>query len=138
MSPLQKEIKYATGIPELDTLNADLIDLIQECQDLLKKGYSSETLDGFMKHLELHTRNKSHLIDKYIKNIDNEILKKHEEEHEYFLINTAKFIGSYNSGELPNLHDIRDFLMDWLTGHVLISDRNIADLLNGNIRHNIL
>lgn len=65
-------------------------------------------------------------------------LLDHEKEHDHFFYQIDELQSKFNIGE--SLHNIQIvvFLKDWLTHHILVKDKELADYLVGNALFNEL
>jgi hemerythrin len=119
---------YNLGIQAIDEQHQKLVDIINKFYDAF---YKSETNDVMYPILE-------ELIDYtvYHFNTEEDIFLKynynqiaaHTELHEQFKKKVLEFQKQFLEGKTIT-YRVMTFLRDWLTNHILVSDREYADLI---------
>lgn len=127
MAYLKWEPKYKLNITELDIQNSILVDMISECHQSMKGLQSDEEIGGLIQKLLDYSAEHFELEEKYLQHADFYEIERHRREHEKFILTVKEFETSHKNGESPSMHKIMNFLMDWLTSHILDIDKRFED-----------
>ncbi len=122
--------RYALGIPEIDRQHGKLFEIGTKVYDLALLNDSYDHYDEIMGVLQ-------ELLDytEYHFNYEEELMKTHnydgiEQQHKdhSFYVLKIKSISSkdIDENQQKTTIEIVDFLSDWISSHILLSDRNYA------------
>ena len=129
--------EYLTNIGELDAQHQKLVELINDFYaDLLQHKESDQKQSSIVKTLErlmayslYHFEAEEKLMLQY----EYPGYEKHKEEHERFKLHVARLMKEQNE-TMPVLpFPLVVFLKDWLTSHVLKTDKQYGPYLNGKM-----
>lgn len=118
------------GIDSLDYEHQDLFERINELHAALAR---HDTKDAVAATLgEIHARMAAHfaLEEKVMRDGRYKGYAAHKAEHERLLDHLTEIIETFDAGDSPRLEaDLEAELERWIVGHVLTSDRRMADML---------
>lgn len=119
--------EYSVEIASIDAQHKKLVDFINELHDAMRAGKGAEALGKVLKGLVDYTKNHFAAEEKLMAEHGYADLAAHKAEHEALLEKvgevTAKFEQSKGSGLTI---DVMNFLRDWLTKHILGTDRKYS------------
>lgn len=126
---------YCLNIEEIDIQHKKLLEIGEKVYDIamLDDGYDHydeimTVLDELLEYTEYHFGYE----EKMLKEKNYKELHDQEEEH-YYYIYKIKSIASredIDDNQRKTILEILDFLSQWITNHIMVSDRKYADYLN--------
>ena len=121
---------YSVKIAKIDLQHKKLVDIVNELHDSMKAGKSKEvlgkTLDELINYTANHFKTEEDLFDKY-GYPDNNV---HKRQHSDLVDQVLKFKSNFVSGKSVISIDLMNFLRDWLTQHIVGSDKKYTSFLN--------
>ena len=125
--------QYKTEIPFIDEQHKTLFDIIRRANDLVQEKMLYDKYDEIMEILdELHAYTEEHFRDEeeYMKKIGYPGLPQQKNAHEAFIEKLVKLdlgdMDFIDDHQQEYLEDLIIYLLDWLTHHILMMDRQIA------------
>ncbi len=117
---------YSIGIPVIDEEHRKLLGLVNRFLGALhtrnEKDVIKETFDSLLEYTKVHFGNE----EEFMANYKYPGLKEHKREH----VRLTKQVLQLNKDKNYIFPDsIADFLISWLTGHILTSDRKYAEYI---------
>lgn len=122
---------YCLNINEIDNQHKRLLEIGDEVYDIaiLDDGYDHydeimTVLDKLLEYIEYHFNYEENMLKKY----NYEELHDQEEEHSFY-IHKVKLIASredIDDNQRETILEILDFLAQWITSHIMVSDRKYA------------
>lgn len=117
------------GIQQVDKEHQGLVDLINELYEAMSRGQGKEkigkTITGLINYIEIHFKNEEKLLHDY----GYSEYRAHLLQH-YLLTKEVKEIQEkWNSGQPLVIPQVSEFLKDWLTKHIMISDKHYEPFL---------
>jgi hemerythrin-like metal-binding protein len=126
--------KFITGVREADEQHKRLVDLINELYDAMSQGKGSEVIDKILyelaKYADYHFKTEEGLMSKY----GYPELEQHKREHEAFTKKVQEFIESRKGGSLTLTMKVMNFLKEWLTNHILGTDKKYGPFLTSKMK----
>ena len=122
--------QLSVGVIEIDTQHKRLIDIINRLNDAMHSGKESEALGKVLTELVeytvYHFNTEEHLMlqRNYVDS------PTHKLEHKRFIETITGFKKKFDAGDVKISTDIMNFLRDWLTSHILKTDKKFAHTLN--------
>ena len=114
---------YSVRNELMDDQHKQLFDMINRLHEAMKKGkgreITGELIDRMMEYATFHFRSEEELM--YRSNFPT--LLEHKHEHAAFIDRIGEFRKAHEEGEFMVPIEIGDFLSEWLSEHILISDR---------------
>jgi hemerythrin len=119
---------YNLGIPAIDEQHQKLVELINRFYDSFYKSETNEImypiLEELIEYTVYHFNTEEDLFRKYNY---NEIIS-HTQSHEDFKKKVLEFQKQFLEGKTIT-YRVMAFLREWLTNHILVSDKEYADLI---------
>jgi hemerythrin-like metal-binding domain len=125
---------YCLNIDEIDAQHKRLLEIGDEVYDIaiLDDGYDHydeimNVIDKLLEYTEYHFNYE----EKMLKELNYKELHDQEEEH-YYYIYKIKSIASredIDDNQRKTLLELLEFLSQWITNHIMVSDRKYADYL---------
>lgn len=113
-------------VKELDQEHQRLIDLINKLHEAMiqkqAKLVVSQIIDELAAYTIYHFQNEV----KYMKQFKYPGLQSHEHEHETFVKKVDAFQKDFNAGKLGLSIEIMRFLRDWVTNHIMVTDKKYS------------
>lgn len=122
--------EYSVNIAKIDSQHKKLFDYLNEINDALVNKKPKEELgkiiEKIVKYAVEHFKTEEHYFDmyKYPK------ASSHKLEHQAFIKKVKEFQADYNNGKVLLSLKIINFLKDWLTKHILGTDKAYSQFLN--------
>jgi hemerythrin len=127
--------EYSLGIHAIDSDHKTLFDIVNTLHEGLARGVTNSNelgiaITGLARYVDEHFEREEKFMDDYC----YPEAEAHKAEHRNFmrLVYAARKVHTATPQKLDP-HKLLDFLRDWLTGHVLGSDKKIAPYLKGEI-----
>jgi len=121
---------YSVNIREIDTQHKKLIELINNLHDGMKLGKGKEVTGSVLNELAnytgFHFKTEEKLFDKY----GYPETLKHKRQHDDLVEEVMSFKKSFDEGKGLVTVDLMLFLKNWLTNHIINSDKNYTKFLN--------
>ncbi len=105
-----------------DDQHKKLISLINDVSDAMKARKAAQVIGGILQELSDYTvhhfGNEERAFDKY----DYPKKEEHKAQHKIYVDKIAELIERNNKGELGISVSVLDFLMEWITNHIMKID----------------
>jgi hemerythrin-like metal-binding protein len=116
----------STGISEQDTQHKKLIDLINQLNDAMQAGKSTEVLGKVLSELVNYTVYHFGYEEKLMAQYKYEDTPAHKAEHTKFVQTAGDLKKKFDSGNAVISVEIMNFLRDWLTNHIMKTDKKMG------------
>lgn len=117
------ETKYVFNIESIDNEHKTLISMVDDLYTAMKSGNSKtiirETVQNLISYTRVHFRREEMLL----KSIGYGGLAEHEAEHKAFIAKVNEFKKKVDDGKDDFSVEVASFLRDWLSTHILITDK---------------
>lgn len=123
------EVKFKTGVTEIDQQHSTILDLIEECSRSIKSGQSGKDIGYIISRLSQYAKEHFALEEKYMDKAGYSEIKEHIKEHETFIDIINTYEEQYKEGIAPPISNVMEFLLDWFTEHILISDLRYSNVM---------
>jgi hemerythrin-like metal-binding protein len=124
--------ELSVGITSIDRQHQKLIELINELEKAARTRQESKTLDSVLSELWFYTENHFKTEEALMQKYNYPGLKSHKVEHQALMNRVADFRRKFENGTLTDVHDLANFLMGWLEGHILVTDKKYSPHLVGS------
>lgn len=128
--------KYKTGIEMVDEEHKKLFEIIRETNDVINTEFVHDKYDEIMRLLaELKNYTEIHFSDeeKLMEEIDYPGLEAQRMAHEAFVEKLVMIdleeLDEIDDNQQEYLLNLIDFLLGWLSNHILASDKKIGDYM---------
>jgi hemerythrin len=115
----------------IDGQHKKLLGYLNQLYDALNQKKEKEILMGLFDSLDDYTKTHFALEEAYFKKFGYEEKEVHISQHKEFIKNLQKMKEQIPK-ELMDTEDLLMFLVDWLKGHIRISDHKYADCFHKN------
>jgi hemerythrin-like metal-binding protein len=123
------EKRYETGIDKIDEQHKELVRIINGLHEAMKQGEGRSAIEGALKDLKdytiYHFDTEEELMSKY----GYPSFDEHRRQHEFFRARINEHLKNYLEGDYMVTIDLSDFLREWLSSHILGSDKEFAPFL---------
>lgn len=121
---------YSVGIKQLDEQHREIVTHLNNLYDTMKKGKGRDTLDnvlnGLVQYTKKHFSKEESLMRLYKFPGYDEHIQKHKKMAERVVQLKQKF----DTGEISSPVQITNFLKEWLSKHIMGTDRAYGAFLN--------
>jgi hemerythrin-like metal-binding protein len=129
MAFLEWSDKYIVGISTFDNQHKRLAGYINELHDAMLAGKGSvalgEILQGLIEYTKTHFKAEEELMSHH----GYDKLDAHKDEHEELTQQVLDFQHQFKSGEAVLSVPIMQFLKEWLTHHIMETDKDYGPFL---------
>ncbi|HPY60642.1 MAG: hemerythrin family protein [Methanomicrobiales archaeon] len=120
----------SVGVAEIDEQHKNLINLINSLHDAMLKRQGKEVLADILDKLAAYTVYHFSTEEKFMEQCNYQGLYYHKKEHEKFVDKIDSFIRDYQADKLGLTIELMAFLKDWISNHILVTDKKYAALFN--------
>jgi len=118
---------YNLGFKEIDQQHKKLVDIINVLYDSYIKGERDTVLDQVISDLKdygfIHFKEE----ETHFNQCNYEDTENHIAEHHHFLKKIQEFHRRHLSNDDRLMEELFTFLKDWLTNHIMVSDRKYVE-----------
>ena len=119
----------STGIGEQDNQHKKLIDLINQLNDAMQAGKGTDVMGKILVELVNYTVSHFGYEEKLMGQHSYEDSPAHKAEHAKFVQTVGDFKKKFDSGSAVISVEIMNFLRDWLTNHIMKTDKKMGQAL---------
>jgi hemerythrin len=131
MALIAWEDKLSVNIKEIDEQHKNLINLVNEMHDAMKAGKGNDTigkvLSGLVDYTKMHFATEERLMNAH----GYPEYLKHKKEHDDLTRKAVDLQNQFQSGKAVLNLEVMQFLRDWLTKHIMGTDKTYGPFLNG-------
>ena len=120
----------STGIGEQDNQHKKLIEMINQLNDAMQAGKGSEVLGKVLSELVNYTVFHFGYEEKLMAQHGYVDTPAHKGEHARFVQTVGDFKKKFDSGSAVISVEIMNFLRDWLTSHIMKTDKKLGQELS--------
>jgi hemerythrin len=120
----------SVGVSQIDAQHRVLVDLLNQLGDVVQGGVASWDQSAVLAELVRYTN--THFRDEEALMLQNGYadLASHEQQHHDLVKAVTDMVARHAHGEQPKAEELVVFLRDWLTAHIMGSDRLLGQALN--------
>lgn len=107
-----------------------LIDIINELHDFMLNGRPQEIIEKTLTELLNYTKYHFEEEERVMLAHNFPGYAEHKAEHDTFVAKINEYMNIYKISPLSLAIDLMDFLREWLTGHIMKTDRQYSGFLN--------
>jgi len=122
MAFLTWKSEYSVGNELMDKQHQALIELINKLHEAMKTGKAGKEISLIVDEMVEYTKFHFGAEEKLMAEKNYVGLASQKDEHNAFIKKTVQFQNEVNSGKLAVSLEVLNFLKDWLTNHILITD----------------
>jgi hemerythrin-like metal-binding protein len=121
--------EYSVNIASINQQHQKMIDLINQLEDAATTHQELKVLGSVLSELLSHTKNHFKTEETLMTRYDYPGLALHRVEHETLVNRVVDFERKFEVGKLTDVHELVNFLMGWLEGHILGTDKKYGPYL---------
>lgn len=129
MPKLEWNDSLSLGIYRIDSQHMQLIEVANDFLDSARQGHDQEAVQKTLARLREYTVNHFRDEEAYMKEIHYPRRGEHEGEHRNLVHRVKQFQRDLYKHRDITIDTLRDFLREWLVGHIINSDLKIAEWL---------
>ena len=114
---------YNLGIVDIDNQHKKLVLMINDLHDAMKSGKAADILGTLLAGLRNYNMTHFTNEEKYMMRFRYPKYAEHKGEHEVFIEKISEFQKRFASGNAAITVELMNFLKDWLTKHILGTDK---------------
>jgi len=126
--PWRKE--FELNIREMDKQHRELVSIINSLQEAINQGLGSDKLANVLEDLLAYTNFHFAAEEKLLKKHAYPGYVEHKRKHGAMREKVESLIADYNRGKVAMTFSVLKFLQDWLSKHIMGTDKNYAEYLN--------
>lgn len=130
MALINWDESLSVNVEEIDLQHKGLIAMINELNDAMRTGKGKEvtgkTVNNLIKYTVTHFKTEEDLFAKF----NYPDAEKHKKEHAAFVKKVLEFKDGLEKGKLTLTMEVMSFLSDWLTRHIMGTDKKYTEFLN--------
>lgn len=132
--PFAFTAKYETGIDQIDTEHKQLFAIIKDANDLIRNTTLHDKYDQIitlLEQLKEYTQEHFSHEEEYMEKLGYPNLSQQNKAHEAFIEKLVRMdinqLEELDDNQQQYLIDLIDYLLNWLTNHILLSDKQIGE-----------
>lgn len=122
--------KYSVGIRELDNQHKQLMNILNELYDAMQNATAQDRIGRIINELTNYTKIHFATEERYMEAHNYPALSSQKVEHQRFIQKVGEFKQDFESGKIALSLNVANFVKDWLSSHILGSDKNYGPFLN--------
>ncbi len=127
MALIEWKPKYSVGIEQLDRAHQTLFELLNELHGAVRKGQGQRMMEEVFETLFEYTKQHFAAEEAVMKFYDYPGTQVHVEQHAKLSAELRSFQDNYRAGKNHFTIDVVNFLIRWLTEHVMNADQGYAN-----------
>ena len=116
-------------IQEIDKQHQRLIELVNRLHEAMKTGKGNAAIGPILSDLLNYTQFHFSTEEKYFEKYKYPEYFRHKTEHDELTQKTKELAASYKEGKISITIEVMNFLKDWLSTHILGSDKKYSTFL---------
>jgi hemerythrin-like metal-binding protein len=114
------------GFGDIDAQHERLVELVNQLDDAMRAGHGRDVvgrvLNDLVEYTVFHFAFEEKLMDQY--GISS--TQAHKAEHKQLMADVGAFKTTFEAGSAPLTTELMAFLRDWLSNHILRTDKALA------------
>jgi hemerythrin len=120
---------FAVNIQKIDDQHKCLIDLVNKLHDAMKAGKGNTAIGPVLEELVNYTSFHFSTEEAYFRQYAYPDQEIHKKEHGDLTQKAKSLQASHKEGKLTITIEVMNFLKDWLSNHILVSDKKYSPYL---------
>ena len=121
--------KFSVGIVSIDDQHKELVKYLNDLHDGMLGGKGSDVTGPILDGLVAYTVKHFAYEEKIFADQAYPDAAAHKKEHENLVAQVSDFVGKFKAGKVTISTEIMNFLKDWLTKHILGTDKKYTSYL---------
>ncbi len=114
---------YSVGISKIDEQHKALVGFLNELYDAMQAGKGKDVLDSVLTNLVAYTKTHFATEESFFKLYKYPDYQVHKDKHDKLAAYVLELKQKFDSGQISNPIQITNFLKDWLTKHIMGTDK---------------
>ena len=121
---------YSVKVKRFDEDHQQLFSVVNELHAGMKAGQGNAVLQDVLLKLLRYTERHFTAEEAVMKELGYPQLAAHVEQHRKFVAKVTTVVDQYKAGTVGLSVDVLDFLVKWLSQHIMAVDKQYGDFLN--------
>lgn len=123
---------YNVNIPPIDAQHKSLFDLLNRLHDeIVIKQSGHEAIGKALEELIQYTKSHFQLEERFLESMHYPEIAKHKAKHDALTRQVTKLQQEFAAGKTAMATELMNFMLAWLTNHILKTDKQYAAFLRG-------
>lgn len=123
--------QFSVGVAYFDAQHKNLVKLVNELHDAMREGKSGERLGGILAGLIDYTVRHFADEERAMARHGYRDVEEHRREHELLTAKVLEYKKRFEEKQVLLSIELAGFLKDWLTNHIMETDRRYGPFLAG-------
>jgi len=123
--------KLSVNIKAIDRQHQKIVGIINELHDAMKERRGRDVMAGLLVELVDYSGYHFDTEEDFFRQYKYPGLLVHKSEHDLFKSRVEHMRSQFNGGNKLIVVEAMDFLKDWLSDHILVTDHKYSPFLNG-------
>jgi hemerythrin len=132
MAFIEWDEKYSVNVREIDDQHKGFFRIINELDDAITGGQAADIIETTVNKMIDYAKVHFATEEKYMTKFRYQGYSEHKEEHEKFYIKIMEINGRLKAGVYVMSSEISRFVKDWLTNHILVTDKKFGPFFKEN------
>jgi hemerythrin len=116
----------AVNVRQIDEQHAQLIKMVNDLHDAMLQGHGKETLQQVLMRLIKYTQSHFAAEEALMMKHSYAEYGRHKAEHEALIQKVGAYVKDFKEGKPGLVFSLNTFLKEWLTKHIMGSDKKYA------------
>ena len=121
---------YSVKIGIVDVQHKNLVSIVNELHQAMVGGHGKDTLRSILANLIKYTQEHFAMEERLMQSHNYPDYSAHKTEHDRLSGTVLDFQRKFQANEIGLTIEVMSFLKDWLTKHILGSDKRYSPFLN--------
>lgn len=135
MSLLAWSNLFSVGVKDIDDQHKKLVDMANRLNDAMKAGHGKEIVGRILGELVDYTVSHFAFEERLMDKHGYPMSVQHKQEHQELVRTVGEFKRKFERGDAALTAEIMGFLRDWLSRHIMNSDKRFGKDLNAKGIH---
>ncbi len=123
---------FSVNVKEIDDQHKKLIESINSLESAMKIGKGKEVIDKIIQELADYTKYHFSKEESYMIKFNYPEYQRHKSAHDNFVNKVGEFQRNIKESKVGIALSVSDFLQQWLTKHILVTDKGYTEFFNKN------
>ena len=135
MSLLAWSSMFSVGVKDIDDQHKRLVDMANALNDAMKAGHGKDAVGKILNDLVSYTQNHFAFEERLMDKHKYPMSPQHKQEHKDLVKTVGEFKAKFEKGDAALTSEVMTFLRDWLSKHIMNSDKMFGKDLNSKGVH---
>jgi len=133
MNTIEWNESFSVGVDELDQQHQRLFKMLNALFESVDTDSESETAEALVGDMAEYANSHFETEERYMSECEYPHLAAHKEEHEAFRKKVDELTQGGRAGQGEVAREMTEYLYEWLTNHVLFSDKQYAPVVGSGV-----